>query len=116
MFFARPISCNGQCQHSFVRTFVLQIEKGRTEQKEAEEQKVAKQVAEANLLQIQTLVRRDMQNLQEKLPGAVEQATESALDMKYLRDRQLPLGHEVSFLGANLSKFLQAAFLFRFFS
>lgn len=80
---------DGNC--NCVRTFVLQIEQGRLQEKEAAAKALAKQVAEATLAQIRALVESDTEILKSKLPGPTEQATENALDMKYLRDRQATL-------------------------
>ena len=66
-----------------------QIERGLTEEKEASAQALAKEVARATLAEIQGMLDRDMDILKKKLPGKPEQAVESALDMKYMRERQL---------------------------
>ena len=66
-----------------------QIERGLTEEKEASAQALAKEVARATLAEIQGMLDRDMDILEKKLPGKPEQAVESALDMKYMRERQL---------------------------
>ena len=73
------------------RPTVLQIERGLTEEKEAAAQALAKEVARATLAEIQGMFDRDLDILKKKLPSKPEQAVESALDMKYLRERQLSL-------------------------
>ena len=70
---------------------MLQIEKGLAEEKEAQAQALAKQVAEATFAQIEANVTSDIKILQSKLPGAAEQAADAALDLKYVRDRQRTL-------------------------
>lgn len=70
-----------------------QIERGLTEEKEAAAQALAKEVARATLAEIQGMFGRDVDILKKKLPSKPEQAVESALDMKYLRERQLSLSH-----------------------
>ncbi len=70
---------------------MVQIEKGRAEAKEQAAEALAKQVAVATFAEINGMIERDLQILQQKLPGREEQAAENALDMKYLRERQANL-------------------------
>lgn len=73
------------------RPFVMQIEKGRADAKEQAAEALAKQVAVATFAEISGMIERDLEILRQKLPGKREQAAESALDMKYLRERQANL-------------------------
>ena len=73
---------------------MLQIEKGLAEEREAHAQLLAKQVADATFAQIEANVHGDIKILQAKLPGAAEQQADAALDLKYVRDRQLTLSFQ----------------------
>ena len=70
---------------------MIRIEKAQTEQKELSAQSLAKEVAKATLAEVQGMFRRDLEILKAKLPAKDEVSAESALDMKYLRDRQANL-------------------------
>lgn len=70
------------------RPLKAQIEQGRVQAIEEETVRLRADVAKANFAQVKTLIERDMQTLKDKLPGAQDSARETALDMKYIRDRQ----------------------------
>lgn len=45
----------------------------------------------ANLAQVKALVEGDVETLRAKLPGKAQEAAEHALDLKYLKERQMNL-------------------------
>lgn len=61
---------------------------------EAEERsrELEAKVEKATYEQIESQLQADLSLLREKLPGKVSQAVETALDMKYVRDRQRIFG------------------------
>ena len=69
----------------------MAIEKGEADAKEAVAIQLAKDVATATLSEIKAKFQRDMDCLSAKLPSRDEQSVENALDVKYMRDRQLNL-------------------------
>lgn len=71
---------------------MLEIEQGKTSEREAAAAALAKQVAAANLAQVTAMLKSDMEVLKEKLPKPQDAATENAKDLKYLRERQQSLG------------------------
>ena len=83
----------------------MQIERGRTDEKEAAAQALARDVAKATLAEIQGMFARDMEILKLKLPGKADQAAETARDVKYLRDRQQSLSSARWLLICALSSF-----------
>ena len=75
---------------------VLRIEQGIIDEREQRAQQLAKQVAAANMAQVKEMLAADVDTLRAKLPGKAEAAAEHALDMKYLRERQQTLSHDLS--------------------
>ena len=69
----------------------MAIEKGEADAKEAVAIQLAKDVATATLSEIKAKFQRDMDCLSAKLPSQDEQSVENALDVKYMRDRQMNL-------------------------
>lgn len=73
------------------RPYVKKIERGKTEDQEQKAKDLAKQVSVANLAQVKALVEGDVETLRAKLPGKAQEAAEHALDLKYLKERQMNL-------------------------
>lgn len=69
----------------------MAIEKGQTDEREAQAVALAKEVARATLTELQAKFQRDLECLKVKLPSRDEQAVANALDVKYMRDRQMTL-------------------------
>ena len=53
---------------------------------------MARSVREATLQQLKNLVESDMTVLEQRKPNPQLQATETARDLKYVRERQMTLG------------------------
>ena len=69
----------------------MAIEKGQTDEREAQAVALAKEVARATLTELEAKFQRDLECLKTKLPSRDEQAVVNALDVKYMRDRQATL-------------------------
>ena len=79
------------------------IKQGHLAEKEERQAELRKEVARVNFKQVSEMFQSDMKVLQENLPGPREAATETALDMKYLRDRQAKgRAHVTDFCAKNL--------------
>lgn len=61
---------------------------------EAEEKQMqlARKVAQATLEHLEEQIKADVQNLRSQMPSQAHADQETALDMKYVRDRQRNLG------------------------
>lgn len=61
---------------------------------EAEEKQMqlARKVAQATLEHLEEQIKSDVQNLRSQMPSPAHTDQETALDMKYVRDRQRNLG------------------------
>lgn len=77
----------------------MQIEQGKQAEADQAKDRLARDVAKATLAQMEALFQTDLQILQAKLPHPRDAALESALDMKYLRQRQAMLARIVIVLG-----------------
>lgn len=76
----------------------MKIEKGKVEDRENQAKELEKQVATANLAHVKAMIAADIEILRAKLPGKSHVAAEHALDLKYLKDRQMIFGQEKLFL------------------
>ncbi|CAK9045245.1 unnamed protein product, partial [Durusdinium trenchii] len=70
------------------KSFAEKISQGRMEEKEEKAMLAKKELARATYQHVLAMLESDVKILEEQLPGPVEAAAETALDMKYIRDRQ----------------------------
>ena len=74
------------------RNAINAAESKRVEEHEAKAQEHAARVMQATLDQLRSQLEADLVKLRSQLPSRKSQAMETALDVKYLRDRQAQLG------------------------
>ncbi len=60
-------------------------------EKESKAKKLAEEVARASFAHIQMQVNDDLEHIRKAMGDATSQAVETALDLKYMRDRQKKL-------------------------
>jgi len=73
------------------RSHVSRIETITRNEKESKAKKLAEDVARASFAHIEMQVNNDMEHIRKAMGDTTSQAVETALDLKYMRDRQKKL-------------------------
>ena len=77
---------------SWPRPYVAQIEMAIEEEENEQQARLAKQVREATFAQLETLIWADVEKIRHQKPEKNMEAVETALDLKYIRERQKHAG------------------------
>ena len=80
------LACDG------LRPWMSQLEQAAEREKTEEQERLAKQVREASCAQLVAQLESDVKQLRTSLPDRQCASTETARDVKYVRERQALLG------------------------
>ena len=72
-----------------LRVFIAQIESASREEEDAKAAEAARHVRQANLLQVKTWLENDVEKLRAQTGSKLSQQVKTALELKYVRDRQM---------------------------